>query len=72
LAEVVGCVELLVNTLPTLAIHGGRSSYVSADDLEAFDRCFMQFESHCIAEAGHWLHAEQPDEFFQVTGDFLQ
>lgn len=71
LADVVGSVELSVNTLPMLAIYGKRSSYVSADDLAAFDRSFLQFESHGIEGAGHWLHAEHPEEFFEVTVDFL-
>lgn len=71
LAEVVSSVDLLMNTLPTLAIYGGRSSYVGSEDLEAFERHFMQFESHEIVGAGHWLHAERPEEFFEVTQAFL-
>lgn len=71
LPEVVGPVELSVNTLPTMSIYGTRSHYVSADDLAAFDAAFLQFEHHAMEGAGHWLHAEQPDEFFDVTADFL-
>ncbi len=71
LADIVGAVELSVNTLPMLAIYGTRSHYVSEADLAAYDAAFLQFESHAIEGAGHWLHAEQPDEFFEVTSDFL-
>ena len=71
LGEVVGAIPLSINTLPTLAIYGTRSSYVNETDLEAFDSAFMQFESHGIEGAGHWLHAERPEEFFEVTSRFL-
>jgi len=26
---------------------------------------------HCIEEAGHWLHASHPEEFREITLEFL-
>lgn len=71
LPEVVRAVPLEMSTLPLLSIHGGQSAYVGEADLALFESHFLQFESHCISEAGHWLHAENPAEFFEVTRDFL-
>ena len=72
LADIVAGIQLSINTLPTLLIYGGKSDYVGPDDLAAFDAQFMQLSTHCIAQAGHWLHAECPDEFARVVGDFLR
>jgi pimeloyl-ACP methyl ester carboxylesterase len=64
-------VDLSWNTIPTLVLYGGRSGYVTAADLEEFETVFVQLESHCIEGAGHWVHAEAPEEFFEVTFEFL-
>jgi pimeloyl-ACP methyl ester carboxylesterase len=71
IGAVVGQVPLGMNTLPTLAIYGGKSNYVNADDLDQFQSACMQFQSHEIKDAGHWLHASHPDEFFEEVEDFL-
>ena len=71
IGAVVGQVPLGMNTLPTLAIYGGKSNYVNADDLDQFQSACMQFQSHEIEDAGHWLHASHPDEFFEEVVDFL-
>ena len=71
LGAVVGAVPLEMNTLPTLVIYGGKSDYVNQEALETFDRACMQLDIHCIEEAGHWLHASHPDEFREITLEFL-
>jgi pimeloyl-ACP methyl ester carboxylesterase len=71
LSEVIAGVPLAMNTLPTLAIYGGQSNYVESDDLEQFQEACMQFQSHEIEEAGHWLHASHPDEFYEEVDAFL-
>lgn len=55
---------------PTLLIWGTESSYVTDDDRDSF------FESFPLArfaslEAGHWLHADDPDGFYEAVWDFL-
>lgn len=71
LSDIVGAIEVGMNTLPALFIRGGKSNYVIDKDLEQFEAQFLQMDHHTIRDAGHWLHAEAPDEFFQVTADFL-
>ena len=71
IGAVVEEVPLSMNTLPTLAIYGGKSTYVNAGDLEQFQSACMQFQSHEIEDAGHWLHASHPEEFFEEVEGFL-
>ena len=71
IGAVVDEVPLGMNTLPTLAIYGGKSNYVNTDDLDQFQSACMQFQSHEIEDAGHWLHASHPEEFFEEVEDFL-
>ena len=71
IGAVVDEVPLGMNTLPTLAIYGGKSNYVNTDDLDQFQSACMQFQFHEIEDAGHWLHASHPDEFFEEVEDFL-
>jgi pimeloyl-ACP methyl ester carboxylesterase len=71
LGAVVGEVPLETNTLPTLVIYGGQSNYVDDNALETFDEACLQLDTQCISGAGHWLHASHPDEFKEVTLEFL-
>jgi len=71
LGAVIGEVPLETNTLPTLVIYGGQSNYVDDNALETFDEACLQLDTHCISGAGHWLHASHPDEFKEVTLEFL-
>ncbi|MDA0304523.1 MAG: alpha/beta fold hydrolase [Bacteroidetes bacterium] len=72
LISVVGDVPLAMNTWPILVIYGGQSNYIQPADLEQFEQACMLLESHRIPEAGHWLHASHPEEFYAVTSAFLQ
>ena len=64
-------VQISINTIPTLFIRGLNSNYVSDEDLERVEDFYMQLETADIEDAGHWLHAEQPREFFDITSKFL-
>jgi pimeloyl-ACP methyl ester carboxylesterase len=48
---------------PTLFIAGGASDYVRPADLAAITALFPAARVETIANAGHWLHAEQPEAF---------
>lgn len=57
---------------PSLFIRGGKSDYIRDEDEEEIEAHFPGHILHTIDGAGHWLHAEKPDEFFAVVGDFLK
>jgi pimeloyl-ACP methyl ester carboxylesterase len=57
---------------PVLWIAGGRSDYVTPAYAEAMDRWFPTNRLVTIKQAGHWVHAEQPEVFLEVLGRFLE
>ncbi|WP_438970506.1 alpha/beta fold hydrolase [Methylophaga sp.] len=64
--------EKVILDMPSLFVYGEISEYVSSDDRELIEQHFMQAEFISIAKAGHWVHAEKPQQFKQVVEDFLR
>jgi pimeloyl-ACP methyl ester carboxylesterase len=56
---------------PTLFIRGGASDYVSYEDFDQIYRNFPKADIKTIEAAGHWLHAEKPEEFLKMVDDFI-
>ena len=56
---------------PSLFINGGKSKYIREQDKSPIQEVFTDARFHTIAEAGHWVHADQPDELFDVVQTFL-
>jgi esterase len=56
---------------PTLFIRGGRSNYIEDDDASLIRKMFPQAEIATLPKAGHWVHVDQPEEFFQTVVNFL-
>lgn len=56
---------------PTLLIKGENSGYVSEADVETLLQHFILLREITLPGAGHWLHAEKPEDFFRNTYDFL-
>lgn len=56
---------------PTLFIRGGKSGYVQDEDLELIKILFPQASLETVAGAGHWVHAEQPEELLGLVNSFL-
>jgi pimeloyl-ACP methyl ester carboxylesterase len=57
---------------PALFIRSGNSGYVTREDETSIRGHFPSATLETIADAGHWLHAENPDLFFQVSLDFIK
>lgn len=55
-----------------LFIRGGQSNYVRDEDLTWVEHYFPHHEVATIPEAGHWLHAEAPETFFEITRTFMR
>ena len=56
----------------TLFVRGMKSNYINPEDEPAIRELFPQSEIQNIAGAGHWIHADQPEEFLRLTLNFLQ
>jgi esterase len=55
---------------PTLFIGGEWSDYLQTEDEEDIRQRFPQVMFEVIPQAGHWVHAEQPEAFLKVLNGF--
>jgi len=56
---------------PTLFIRGGNSKYVQPEDEPLIHEWFPAARVETIEAAGHWVHADRPEEFLRVVLGFL-
>lgn len=57
---------------PALFVRGGASNYITAEDkLYAIPALFPNSEVATVPDAGHWLHAEKPDEVYELVRAFV-
>ena len=56
---------------PALFIYGERSQYLLPEDKPIILSQFPQAHFVEIKEAGHWVHAEKPEELFHAVINFL-
>lgn len=56
---------------PTLFLKGDRSKYIREEDVPLIAKHFPLYELKTISNSGHWVHAENPQEFLRYTLDFL-
>ncbi|MGB3588124.1 MAG: alpha/beta fold hydrolase [Tunicatimonas sp.] len=57
---------------PTLFVRGAKSDYIRAEDETLIQEIFPQATVVTIENAGHWVHAEQPDALYKSLMKFLQ
>ncbi len=56
---------------PTLFVKGGASDYILPEHREQVTALFPQAEMKVMPGCGHWLHAEQPEQFNRIVGRFI-
>ena len=56
---------------PALFIRGGLSEYISDNDLPGILYNFPSATLKTIENATHWVHADAPEEFYNLVKDFL-
>lgn len=56
---------------PTLFLRGDRSEYILPNDYPEIKKHFPNVQIETIDNAGHWLHAENPEQFFEKSFSFL-
>lgn len=57
---------------PALFLRGANSNYVRDSDLSAILKIFPRAVIESIPDAGHWVHAEKPQEFITSVSRFLK
>ena len=60
-----------VTSIPTFFVYGGKSDYVTETDRDDAAEQFTAIDFAEIEGAGHWVHAAQPQAFFEVLSDYL-
>mgnify|MGYP003645834845 FL=1 len=56
---------------PALFIAGSESAYVTPESHDAIRAFFTEAQIEVIEGAGHWVHAEKPEEFGALVKKFL-
>ena len=57
--------------IPSCFIRGGQSGYIRDEDEDLIRACFPYAELTTIEQAGHWVHAEAPQQFLTKITEFL-
>ncbi len=58
-------------TTKTLFIRGQKSDYITESDEYDISQRFLNHQLKTISNSGHWVHAEQPEAFFNCVIDFI-
>jgi len=56
--------------IPTHFIRGGNSNYITTEDELIINKHFSDFSIATIDGTGHWLHAENPERFYNKVMGF--
>jgi len=63
--------DIAVFDKETLFVRGSKSNYIQDKDLDLISRHFTNYRLETIEGAGHWLHAEKPEDFYSTVSSFL-
>ena len=55
----------------SLFLKGANSGYVSKDDETLIENHFSKAKIVTIKNSGHWIHADNPEDFYKEVSDFL-
>ena len=57
--------------LPVLFLKGEKSDYIFPSDIKLIQTMFPKARLEVISGAGHWVHADRPEAFFEAVLKFL-
>lgn len=60
-----------VSETQTLFIRGEKSNYITDADEQDIVNRFSDYQLKTITNSGHWIHAEQPEAFFNCVMEFI-
>jgi pimeloyl-ACP methyl ester carboxylesterase len=61
-----------ITGFPVLFIRGAKSKYIQNEDKSRIMEIFPMADIKTIEDAGHWIHAEQPEELSEIVLEFLE
>lgn len=56
---------------PVLFVRGGRSDYIIEEDIPVIRKNFPNMDLATIEKGTHWVHADDPEAFFEIVSSFL-
>ncbi|HMP28638.1 MAG TPA: alpha/beta fold hydrolase [Saprospiraceae bacterium] len=59
-------------SVSTLFCKGELSNYIIEEDFQIINTLFTNCNVQTIPQAGHWIHADQPDLLFKYISEFIQ
>ncbi|PHR47091.1 MAG: alpha/beta hydrolase [Fluviicola sp.] len=65
MAQIVKSLPKEESLIDVLFIAGGQSNYILEEDHDDIRNLFPLADFHTIERAGHWIHAETPEEFME-------
>lgn len=68
--EILSALEAKECFVETLFLRGELSNYILDEDISTIEEVFPDSEFVTIKQAGHWLHAENPDDFIDAVLGF--
>jgi esterase len=60
------------SNVKALFMRGEKSSYIEEKDIPGIEKRFPNYTLTTIKGAGHWIHAEKPDEFYKEVMKFTR
>jgi esterase len=57
---------------PALFVRGGKSDYILEEDIPVIRQSFPEATVKTIENGTHWVHADEPEEFYSIVLDFLK
>ena len=58
--------------MSTFFIKGDKSDYINEDDISLIKNKFPNSEVVEILNSGHWVHAENPNNFYSALQEILK
>ena len=69
--EILKEIKIGNSNLKTLFLIGELSNYILEEDFLDIKTAFPNGEIKTIKNVGHWLHAENPNEFYKLVDEFI-
>ena len=70
--EILKEINIEKNLTKTLFLRGDLSNYILLEDFEEIQKKLPNSEIKTIENVGHWLHVENPLEFYRLVMDFIK
>jgi len=61
-----------LSTFPVLFMRGEHSDYICPEQIAMIKKYYPEALIKTISDAGHWIHADNPEQFIEVLNKFLQ